>query len=196
MYRENALRAELQKNFCDYQEYLRSLDMTAEILPFQSVYLSRIAQLTNKTNQFNLTTRRYSREELERISEDPACFTLYGKLSDRFGDNGIVSVVAARRREGKENEVDILLWLMSCRVLKRGMEDAMMDQFVDVVSRQGIRVIHGFYFPTSKNGMVKNFYADMGFTKGSEAEDGASEWILDVLHDYSARNHIIRVNKT
>ena len=92
MYRENAQRAQLQSSFADYGAYLDSLEMTATIRPFESVYMARIAQLTNKSNQFNLTTRRYTQEEIEQTAADSAFITRYGKLEDRFGDNGVVAI--------------------------------------------------------------------------------------------------------
>ena len=125
MYRENAMRAQLQTRFSDYGEYLISLEMKGIIRSFESVYMSRIAQLTNKSNQFNLTTRRYTQAEIETIAADDGYITLYGKLIDRFGDNGVVSVVIGRL-SGEKCYID--LWIMSCRVLKRDMEYAMMDE--------------------------------------------------------------------
>ena len=93
MYRANAQRIQSEKNFSDYGEYLESLDMNAVIDKFDEVSLSRITQLTNKSNQFNLTTRRYTLSEIKAVSSDESYIKLYGRLTDRFGDNGIVSVV-------------------------------------------------------------------------------------------------------
>ncbi len=120
MYKENLERVQLQNSFSSYEEYLHSLNMEAAIKPFEAIYMSRIAQLTNKSNQFNLTTKRYTQEEIEQTALDTDNYiTLYGKLADCFGDNGVVSVVIGKITE---NKVDIILWLMSCRVLKRDME--------------------------------------------------------------------------
>ena len=136
--------------------------MNAEIREFVPVYFSRIAQLTNKSNQFNLTTKRYTQSEIEEVSKSNDYIEIYGKLEDKFGDNGVVSVVI-----GKKNgeELDIDLWIMSCRVLKRDMEFAMMDTLVKKASENGIKSIKGFYYPTAKNMMVKNFYDLQGFKK-------------------------------
>ena len=128
-----------------YDDFLASLEMRAEIAPFRSVYFDRIAQLTNKSNQFNLTTQRYTRTEIEQMAGDSAFVTLYGRLSDRFGDNGLVSVVIGKK---ESSTLHIILWLMSCRVLKRGMEQAMLDV---LVKKAQAAVFPGFrwryYFP-------------------------------------------------
>lgn len=172
MYRANAMRAQQQESFADYGQYLDSLDMHAVILPFESFYMARIAQLTNKSNQFNLTTRRYTQSEIEKAARDSSKITLYGKLTDKFGDNGVVSVVIGHV-EGKTLHID--LWLMSCRVLKRDMEYAMMDELVNVCRQRGIQYIYGYYYPTAKNGMVRNFYHLQGFEE-VENRNGNTIW--------------------
>ena len=209
MYKANAERAKLETAFTDYGEYLRSLEMKAEIKPFAPLYMARIAQLTNKSNQFNLTTLRCTQADIERMAADENCITLYGKLSDKFGDNGVVSVVAGHvsisrflslskgndRTSGKQGELvlEIDLWLMSCRVLKRGMEDAMMDSLVAECGKRGITKIRGFYYPTAKNKMVKDFFAQFGFAKTAEDADGNATWEREVA-GYEARNLAIAVN--
>ena len=191
MYRENVRRSSFQNGFADYSEYLRSLEMTAEIKPFAPVYMDRIAQLTNKSNQFNLTTKRCSREEIEKMALDEGFITLYGKLEDKFGDNGVVTVVAGQK-DGRE--LKLILWLMSCRVLKRDMETAMMDALADRCASCGINKLRGYYYPTEKNGMVRNFYEEQGFEKVSEDSEGNTEWLLD-LNGYEHRNHVINVKE-
>ena len=130
MYLDNAKRSQLQASFANYEDYLKSLEMKGEIQSFVPAYMSRIAQLTNKSNQFNLTTKRYSQAEIEQVSADSNYVTLYGKLEDKFGDNGVVSIVIGEVRGGACDELHMELWLMSCRVLKRDMEYAMMDELV------------------------------------------------------------------
>lgn len=190
MYKANVKRAELSTEFADYTEYLLSLDMKGEIKPFAPVYMQRITQLTNKSNQFNLTTKRYTQPEIETCASDGKHITLYGKLSDTFGDNGVVSVVIG---EIKEGICDIDLWLMSCRVLKKNMEYAMLDTLVSECKSRGISTIIGHYYPTSKNGMVKNLFGDFGFAKVCEDENGNTEWKLDIT-DYTNKNNVIKVN--
>lgn len=190
MYHDNAKRAKAELAFSDYNEYLLSLEMRAEIGAFIPVYYSRIAQLSNKSNQFNLTTRRYTQAEIEAIAADDSYITLYGKLFDKFGDNGVVSVVIGHRRG---EIVDIDLWIMSCRVLKRNMECAMIDKLVDECRKQGIKKLIGYYYPTAKNSMVKDLYGMLGFDKADEDKIGNSKWELTV-EGYELRNHVIDLN--
>lgn len=192
MYKENAQRAQLQATYTDYNDYLLSLDMRGVIKAFESVYMARIAQLTNKSNQFNLTTRRYTQAEIESIASDSDYITLYGKLVDRFGDNGVVSVVIGHK-DGKECHID--LWIMSCRVLKRDMEYAMMDTLVHRCKEQGIKRIYGYYYPTAKNGMVREFYSLQGFEKLTEDEEGNTKWCFEITSDYKDKNNVIKVEE-
>lgn len=192
MYRANAERAKAEESFEDYSTYLRSLQMKAVIQRFQPMYLSRIAQLTNKSNQFNLTTKRFSQAEIEAVAMNACYITLFGKLEDKFGDNGVVSIVIGRC---EENCCHIELWLMSCRVLKRDMEYAMMDALVKQCQEREQQELRGYYYPTAKNGMVKNFYKEMGFQKITEDEKGNSEWSFPVTSQYSNKNNVIQVEE-
>jgi len=159
-YEDNQSREREKLNYENYQEYLKSLDMLAEIQEAKDVYLERIHQLINKTNQFNLTTKRYTKAEVEEVFHDENSILLYGRLQDKFGDNGLVSIIIGK----KENKVlDIPLWIMSCRVLKRDMEKAMLDSLVEICKTKDIEKIVGKYIPSSKNSMVKNHYMDLGF---------------------------------
>lgn len=213
MYQANIRRARQQQDFGDYGEYLRSLEMKAVIKPFEPMYMARIAQLSNKSNQFNLTTRRYTQGDIEQFASDDDFITLYGKLEDKFGDNGVVSVVIGRkgsledipvyqRRETPDKKMPadgvavlhIELWLMSCRVLKRDMEFAMMDALVNACTECGIGSIIGYYYPTAKNAMVKEFYATQGFDRISEDDEGNSVWRYDILEGYEKKNKVILVN--
>ena len=189
LYEENAQRAQLEQKFANYGEYLESLEMTAEIDRFNATYMERIAQLTNKTNQFNLTTRRYTLAEIEATVSDGRHIGLYGKLTDRFGDNGLISIVLGRK-DGHELHLD--LWLMSCRVLKRDMEIAMLDAVAMRARSAGLVRLIGYYLPTKKNGMVVEHYATLGFEKIATGEDGATTWSLE-LAGYQPRNRYIRV---
>ena len=190
MYKENVKRAKLQASFENYEDYLLSLEMAGTIKKFEPVYTARIAQLSNKSNQFNLTTKRYTQTEIEDIMTDEGYIPLYGKLVDKFGDNGLVSVVIGHI---VEDICHIDLWLMSCRVLKRDMEFAMMDELVRQCKKKGIKQIKGYYYPTAKNNMVREFYALQGFTKISEDEVGNTEWKFDIMHNYEKKNKVIKV---
>lgn len=191
MYQENIKRRELQHSFADYEEYLKSLEMKAVIRDFDKIYLSRIAQLTNKSNQFNLTTKRFSEAEIESIVHKQEYIRLYGKLSDKFGDNGVITVVLGRQ---EDKILHIELWLMSCRVLKRGMEDAVLDELVKRAKERGICTLKGYYYKTPKNAMVRDFYGNFGFEKIAENEEGDSEWLLDIS-GYRNRNTVIQVEE-
>ena len=191
MYMANKKRTELEESFTDYSEYLKSLEMEAEIAPFEKMYMPRIAQLTNKSNQFNLTTKRYTQDDIEKTAADDSNITLYGRLKDKFGDNGIVSLVIGNIRSGAELHID--LWLMSCRVLKRDMEFAMMDALVEKARERGVKTIYGYYYPTAKNKMVKEFYDIQGFDLVSEDADGNKTYKLDISQNYENKNKVIKV---
>ena len=170
MYRQNLQRAAARQSFGNYEDYLRSLEMRCELGPFDTPHAERITQLINKTNQFNLTTRRYTAAEVEALMNDPACVTLYGRLLDKFGDNGIVTALIGRQTG---DALDIELWIMSCRTFKRNLEYALFDRLVDVCRERGIKTINGIYLPTAKNLLVADFYATIGFEKISGGETGS-----------------------
>jgi FkbH-like protein len=192
MYKENAKRAQLEASFDNYGDYLKSLEMKGTVKNFEPIYMERIAQLSNKSNQFNLTTRRYTRAEIEEIAGSDEYIDIYGKLEDKFGDNGVVSVVIGHKNG---DVLDMDLWIMSCRVLKRDMEYAMMDELVNKAKSAGIRTIRGYYYPTAKNKMVRDFYAQMGFTLINEDEEGNRTWEFTVEDNYENKNRYIAVNK-
>ena len=190
MYKANAERKAQQATFADYSEYLRSLNMTATIDDFLPIYITRITQLANKSNQFNVTTKRYTPAEMDAVFSSPNHIRLYGKLVDKFGDNGVVSVVIG---EKQEDTLHIQLWIMSCRVLKRDMEFAMLDTLVEKCRQNQIKTIRGYYYPTAKNKMVKDLFASFGFEKHSEDEAGNAVWQMDVA-GYENKNHVIAVS--
>ena len=188
-YHARAQAAQAQAAFADYGQYLDSLEMTATIRPFEAVYMQRIAQLTNKSNQFNLTTLRCTEDDIRSMAEKPDWITLYGKLVDKFADNGVVTVVAG---QAQGQTLCLRLWLMSCRVLKRGMEDAMMDTLAAKAAAAGYTALEGYYYPTAKNAMVREFYAGYGFEKTAEDADGNTTWRLD-LAAYNPRCPHIKI---
>jgi len=190
-YQQNKQRKSLELNSDSYDDFLKGLEMKAYIRPFEEVYIPRIAQLTNKSNQFNLTTRRYTEEEIRQIAQDDHFITLYGRLVDRYGDNGVVSVVIG---EIKDKELHVRLWLMSCRVLKRNMEYAMLDELIHQTLIMGINKVVGYYIPTKKNKMVSTLLDDFGFQHKSDT-DGMSIWDFSVPDEYKNRNKFIEVLK-
>lgn len=194
MYKANIQRQQQQQSFGDYREYLISLQMQGTIKAFEPIYMARIAQLSNKSNQFNLTTRRYTQSDIEQFAANDHYITRYGKLEDKFGDNGVVSVVLGRK-DMAEKTLHLELWLMSCRVLKRDMEFAMMDSVVEACKECGITKILGYYYPTAKNAMVREFYALQGFTKIAEDVEGNTTWQFEIPENYEKKNTVITVNE-
>jgi FkbH-like protein len=188
-YNSNAQRKVAESSFGDYGEFLGSLEMTAEIGPFLPVYLERITQLINKTNQFNLTTRRYTSAEVEAVAQDPGFVTLYGRLTDKFGDNGLVSVLIGHVLA---DTVELDVWLMSCRVLNREMELAMFDALVEQCQARGIRKIVGIYIPSKKNGMVAGHYGSLGFSRMDGSSEGRQLWFYEAPSTYAPKTRHIR----
>lgn len=147
--------------FADYGEFLRSLKMKATFGPVNRSNQARVTQLINKTNQFNLTTRRLPEAEVEALSEDPGTVTLCGSLSDTFGDSGLVTVLFASV-DGPTACIE--LWVMSCRVFKRGLEFAALRRLLEILRERGTATVRGRFLPTAKNGPVKDLYRELGFT--------------------------------
>ena len=160
-YQEEMGRVKLQKQFSSYAEYLESLEMVAEAKPFDKFHFSRIAQLTQRSNQFNLRTIRYTEQEIEQLAKDKEHLTLYFTLKDKFGDYGLIAVVVMEKQS--ENTLFISEWLMSCRVLKRGMEEFILDEIIRTAEENGFDKVTGEYIYTPKNNMVSDLYKKMGF---------------------------------
>jgi len=160
-YQAEFLRKELKNTATSIDTYLKGLDMEGEMRTFEPVKYARIAQLTQRSNQFNLRTVRYAEDDIARISEDDKYITAYYTLKDRFGDHGLVSVIILEKRDKKTVFIDT--WLMSCRVLKRGMEEFVINSLVNLVKKNGYTEIVGEYISTSKNSMVSDIYERMGF---------------------------------
>lgn len=175
-YRENAEREAAAPKFASIDDYLLAFEMVISFAKFDAVGRSRIAQLVARSNQFNLTTRRFSEAEIAEFEADPSVFTLQIRLQDRFGDNGMISVIICQKREA---EWVIVTWLMSCRVLKRRVEEAVLDEIVKAARADGATRLTGIYIPTDKNSLVKDHYAQLGFTRAGGTED-AQEWRLDI----------------
>lgn len=190
-YEANKKREEKKREYLSYEDYLLSLKMKAEIDFVKSIYFDRIAQLTNKTNQFNLTTKRYSLSDIENIAGSTDKFIIYGRLKDKFGDNGLITVVIC---EIKEKGLHIDTWLMSCRVLKRDMEKAVFDFLVDYCKEKKLDEIYGYYCRTNKNMMVKDHYLNLGFECLEENEDSSS-WIFKIKNNEEKTNKVIEIGE-
>jgi FkbH-like protein len=172
-YRANAQRDEALTGSADLEQYLQSLAMVARIGPVTAMSLDRAAQLINKSNQFNLTTRRRSAAEVSAIAADPQWLTRTVSLTDRLGDNGLISVLLAKV-EGDALVIDT--WLMSCRVLKRGVETLLNNHLCRWAIGRGLRQICGEYIPTPKNDLVREHYAELKYARISDDGDGHTRW--------------------
>lgn len=192
-YRQNAERAVALEQIGDYDAYLASLDMVCDIAPFDAVGRARIAQLINKSNQFNLTTRRYTEADVARFEADDGVFDLQVRLADTFGDNGMISVVMFRT--GPEEWV-CDTWLMSCRVLKRRVEEAVLAAVAEAARAAGAKRLVGEYIPSPKNKMVAGHFETLGFAAaGTPAGGEGTRWVLE-LDAYTAPALPLRLTGT
>lgn len=176
MYQANAARAAAVQASGDLDSYLASLEMTCIIREVDAVTRPRVAQLINKSNQFNLTTQRYTEAQVEAAERDPKRHISQARLVDKFGDNGIICVLVADRL-GDSWEIDT--WLMSCRVLGRRVQEACLDHLVRAARADGAIRLIGRYVPSPKNAMVRDHYAKLGFRQISEVA-GTTLWELDL----------------
>ncbi len=183
LYQREFERKSHQQSFETIDDYLQNLMMEGRSKAFEPVKYPRIAQLTQRTNQFNLRTVRYTEDDIKRLAEDKGFITLYYTLKDKFGDYGLVSVVILKKTSEKELFVDT--WLMSCRVFKRGMEEFVMNHVVQTAKENGFETISSQYIPTKKNQMVKDIYETMGFNR-----DGENLFHLDLDTFKTAKTYI------
>lgn len=186
LYQAEFERTKLMMSFESIDGYLESLEMLGEAKPFEESKFSRIAQLTQRSNQFNLRTVRYTDADIQSIASNPNYVTLYYTLRDKFGDHGLVGVIIMKKKNDDELFIDT--WLMSCRVLKRGMEEYIVNCFMREAKNRGFKRIYGEYIPTPKNAMVKDIYKTMGFTEISE-----NNYVMDV-DKYEEKKIYIRSN--
>ncbi len=189
-YAANAERNASHEAATDMDGFLRGLSMSMSAKPFDKLNMPRITQLVNKTNQFNLTTRRYGEAELVAMMDDPRILTLQCRLADKFGDNGMISVIVAKPEDGGDGKALVIdTWLMSCRVLGRQVECAALDVMVEEARRLGAERLIGEFLPTARNGLVKDHYRNLGFAAGSgDAE--ASRWTFALRDHKPHETHI------
>ena len=192
MYKQNAARAAQENSFADYTDYLLSLDMSSDIGPFNTAHSERITQLINKTNQFNFTTRRYTRAEIDEIISDTDNYiSVHANLVDKFGDNGITTCLIASV-EGTNANID--LWVMSCRVFKRHLEYAVFDELVKECISKGVKTITAKWIGTAKNVIIKDFYETIGFECTLDTESEKS-YIFNIPDNYEKKNKVIKMNR-
>nr|QOL00397.1 hypothetical protein [uncultured organism] len=179
-YRGAAARAQSMESGADIGQFLASLDMRMIAAPFTTVDLPRITQLTNKSNQFNLTTRRYTQERMADFAAMTSAVTLSVRLIDRFGDNGLIGVVIALPDAVDPAKLRIDTWLMSCRVLGRQVEEEIINQLCWIAAARGFTALVGEYIPTPKNGLVRDLYQRLGFTHIAGDSAGGALWSLSI----------------
>ena len=175
-YQVEAQRVSLQKTFENEADFLKSLDMVSTVSGFTKFNTPRIAQLSQRSNQFNLRTVRYTEADITALAEDPNVIDLSFTLEDKFGDNGLIAVIIMKRQDAETLFVDT--WLMSCRVLKRGMENFTLNTMVERARKAGYQRIIGEYLPTTKNKMVEQHYTDLGFQP--LAHTSTAQYVLNI----------------
>ena len=193
-YQGNVKREILRSASGDMESFLRGLEMQMFWRTFDQVGLQRTTQLINKTNQFNLTTRRYSEDEVAAVMKDTAAFGLQLRLVDRFGDNGIIAVIICRQLPAFPDDWKIDTWLMSCRVLGRGVEITTLRLIVEQAAKRGAKRLIGDYVPTKKNKMVQNHYVNLGFSRTRDHDDGGNTNVL-AISAYTAPQTFIAVTE-
>jgi FkbH-like protein len=192
-YAANARRSELMKSAGNLEEFIANLQMSATVAPVDELNLPRAAQLVNKSNQFNLTTRRYTEEQLRAESQRPDTVVRTFKLRDRFADNGLIGVMIGRARPD-DGALEIDTWLMSCRVLGRRVEEFMVGVMMEEALARGLTRVVGRYVPTAKNGLVKELYPRLGFGPLEAAgAPGETAWEYRLDERPVLANRFIRV---
>jgi len=184
LYQENARRITLQQQAGDVNAYLASLDMEIVFKPFDAMGRARVAQLINKSNQYNLTTRRYTEADVLAAEQEAGTLTLQVRLIDRFGDNGMISVIICRPSAPDTWAIDT--WLMSCRVLGRQVEDSVLCEILAQARQCGITRLVGEYIPSERNMMVQKHYQKLGFAQVGEEPNGTTLWELGTDVEKSA----------
>jgi FkbH-like protein len=187
-YTANAEREALRGTTENMDDFLRNLNMTVTFGPIGSVDLARATQLINKTNQFNTTTRRYTVDEVASLAADPQAITLQFRLADRFGDNGLVSVMLIAPSQHERDALEIKIWVMSCRVFGRELEFEAMNIAFEAARDRGARTLHADYLPTKKNVVISQLFESLGFDSqpASDLDSGGSRWRLS-LSEYRPR---------
>ena len=185
-YQVEAQRVSLQKTFSNEADFLKSLDMTSVVSGFNKFNTPRVAQLSQRSNQFNLRTVRYTEADIEALGQNPDVIDLSFTLEDKFGDNGLIAVIIMKKQD--EETLFIDTWFMSCRVLKRGMEDFTLNTMVEAAREKGYKRIIGEYLPTPKNKMVENHYPSLGFQKLEGTP--TAQYVLDVEQYQTRENYI------
>ena len=185
-YHANARRNAEQSRFADLETYLYSLDMALDVIPADVHNLPRIAQMTQKTNQFNLTTRRYSEADVQlRLDDGWRIYCM--SVSDRFGDNGITGTIFLEPVDDVTVNIDTLL--LSCRILGKGIEEAFFKTVLNLLRLDGYRKVIAVYLPTAKNSQTADFYERMGMTCTRVANDGVKYYEMALNGVFEIKNY-------
>ncbi|MBR4644065.1 MAG: HAD family hydrolase [Bacteroidaceae bacterium] len=190
-YQDEAQRVSLSKTFTNEADFLKSLNMVSVVSGFTKFNTPRVAQLSQRSNQFNLRTVRYTDADIEALANDPNVIDLSFTLEDKFGDNGLIAVVIMKPIDKESLFVDT--WFMSCRVLKRGMENFTLNTMVEAARQKGYKRIIGEYLPTPKNKMVEGHYPSLGFDKLEGLS--TAQYVLDVEQYQPRENYIKEVKR-
>jgi FkbH-like protein len=182
-YQVEAQRVVDLESFTNVEDFLKSMDMVSDVQEFNHFSKPRVSQLTQRSNQFNLRTVRYTEQEIDSLIASEKHHTISFTLEDKYGDNGLICVIVLEEKD--KETLFIETWLMSCRVLKRGMEDFTLKTIADLAKKQGYTYLIGEYIPTSKNQMVKDHYENLGFINKND------KWILNV-NDYQPKEIYIK----
>ena len=184
LYQVEARRTNLQKSFTSEDDFLQSLNMVSVVEPFNKFNTPRVAQLSQRSNQFNLRTVRYTEADIEKMAASKECFTFTFTLEDKFGDNGLICTAILKKENAESLFIDT--WFMSCRVLKRGMEEFVLNEIINTARIHNFKTIIGEYLPTQKNIIVKDLYKNSGF----KAE--GNRWKSDVAAYTLRKNYITK----
>ncbi len=190
-YRADESRQAVASTAEDLDGWLRSLELIGRIAPIDATTMERSVQLIHRSNQFNVTTRRHSAADVQAMMDNSDWLALSVSLKDRFGDNGLIGVLLAEVNT-QVRALVIDTWLMSCRVLKRGVEQCLLNHLVGIALDRGLDRLIGTYIPTPKNGLVKDLFAGLGFDRIDWQEDGQTRWELRIDHRWQPLTHFIR----
>ena len=187
MYTQQRKRVESEKNSASFEEYLKQLNIKIHIKKADEFTIPRISQLTLKTNQFNLTTKRYQEEDIKTFSQDKKKIVGCAQVEDKFGDNGITSVFIIKKDNEEEWIIDT--FLLSCRVIGRGVEEGILDYIINEAKKNNVKRIIGNFIPTKKNKPSESFLSNFGFKKVNDY------WIYSLEKHSKKPSHLLLLNE-
>ena len=183
MYLQQRKRTEFKKNVPNFEEYLKQLNIKVKIKKATDFTIPRISQLTLKTNQFNLTTKRYQEEDIRKFSQDKKKIIGCAQIEDKFGDNGITNVFIIDKENEREWVIDT--FLLSCRVIGRGIENAILSHIFKNAKNEGVKKIKAYFISSKKNKPAETFLPDFGFKKQGDY------WVYDLNNTIKSPSHLM-----